>query len=100
MLDTRQSPDASEHATATVGQPYPVDTPSKDELLSRAKTLLGDSYQSLRQVAQALVKAKELHEASQAEMARAIGKSEAWVSQVLRWCRSGFTGESPFGPTT
>src|SRR5262249_6401371 len=38
--------------------------------------------------------------ASQTEMARSIGKSEAWVSRLLKWHRSGDKDESPFGPTT
>jgi len=75
-------------------------TPSEDELLSRAKDALDAGERSMRDAAEALGIAHELHGTSQAEMARAIGKSEAWVSQLLRWRRSGYEQESPFGPTT
>ncbi len=83
-----------------IEQPAGANMPSKDELLRRAKDAIGASDQSLHEAADALGDARALHNASQAEMARAVGKSEAWVSLLLRWRRAGYPGESPFGPTT
>jgi hypothetical protein len=77
-----------------------ANAPSKEELLGRAKAAIEASGQSLHDAAEALATAQELHGASQAEMARAVGKSEAWISMLLRWGRSGYKDESPFGPTT
>jgi hypothetical protein len=98
MLDVTHLGDTGIEATAT--QSIPVNTPSKEELFNRAKGAVEAGEQSLRDAAEALSVAQELHGASQAEMARAIGKSEAWVSQLLRWRKSGYSGDSPFGPTT
>jgi hypothetical protein len=77
-----------------------VNTPSEKELLSRAKSAVNTGEQSMRDAAEALGIAQELHDTSQAEMARAVGKSEAWISQLLRWRLSGYKSDSPFGPTT
>jgi hypothetical protein len=77
-----------------------VNMPTKDDLLRMAKEAIAAGDQSMHDAAEALATAQELHGASQAEMARAIGKSEAWVSLLLQWRRTGFKAESPFGPTT
>jgi hypothetical protein len=73
---------------------------TKEELFERAKAAVEAGQQSMREAAEALNTAQELHKVTQAEMARAVGKSEAWVSYLLRWRRSGYREESPFGPTT
>jgi hypothetical protein len=80
--------------------PTVANTTTKDQLLSQAKEAIETSDKSLHDAAEALAIAQELHGVSQAEMARAIGKSEAWVSRLLQWCREGYPGDSPFGPTT
>lgn len=77
-----------------------VNTPTKAELLNRAKAAIEAGDQSMHEAAEALAVAQEFHSASQADMARAIGKSEAWVSMLLQWRRAGYKDESPFGPTT
>lgn len=77
-----------------------VNSPSEEELLSRAKSAVDAGEQSMRDAAEALGIAHELHGTSQAEMARAIGRSEAWVSYLLQWRRSGYKDDSPFGPKT
>lgn len=87
-------------ATDTNAQSAAVNSPSEEELLSRAKSAVEAGEQSMHDAAEALGIAQELHGTTQADMARAIGKSEAWVSLLLRWRRSGYKGESPFGPTT
>ena len=79
---------------------FAVNTTTKAELLRRAKAAIDAVDQSMHDAAEALAVAQELHGASQAEMARAIGKSEAWVSLLLQWRRTGYKAESPFGPTT
>ena len=95
----RRSTCRTEHTTETTA-PFAVNTTTKADLLSRAKAAIEAGDQSLRDAAEALAVAQELHGASQAEMARAIGKSEAWVSYFLQWRRSGYPDESPFGPKT
>jgi hypothetical protein len=77
-----------------------VNSTTKEELLTRAKAAIDAGEQSLHDAAEALAVAQDLHGATQAEMARAVGKSEAWVSYLLRWRRSGYKDASPFGPTT
>jgi hypothetical protein len=100
MFDTALTPDASACAGETAAASSATNTPSKEELLSRAKEAVEAGEQSLRDAAEALGLAQELHGTSQAEMARAIGKSEAWASYLLRWRRSGYKDDSPFGPKT
>lgn len=73
---------------------------TKEELFEKARAAVDAGDQSMRQAAEALATAQELHGASQTEMARAVGKSQAWVSYLLRWHRSGCREDSPFGPTT
>jgi hypothetical protein len=79
---------------------FAVNTATKTELLNRAKAAIEAGDQSLKDAAEALAVAQERHGTSQAEMARAIGKSEAWVSMLLQWRRTGYKAESPFGPMT
>ena len=78
--------------------------PTEAELLDCAKAHVEDgnnaSRESFRQAAEALAQAKELHGTTQASMAKAVGMSEPWVSQLLTWRREGYQGTSPFGPTT
>jgi hypothetical protein len=95
-FDNLPSPRLDQSLADTVG----ANATTKDELLRSAKDAIEASDQSLREAAEALGVAQELHEATQAEMARAIGKSEAWVSRLLRWRRSDYKDESPFGPRT
>ena len=80
--------------------PNTANTIAKPERLRRAKAAVEAGEQSFHDAAEALGVAQELHGATQAEMARAIGRSEAWVSLLLRWRRLGYTDNSPFGPTT
>ena len=88
------------HTFETAESSIVVNSTTKAELLSRAKAAIDASEQSLHDAAEALAVAKELHGATQTEMARAVGKSEAWVSYLLQWRRSGYKDASPFGPTT
>ena len=78
--------------------------PSEAELLACAKAHVEDgnntSRESFRQAAEALAQAEDLHGTTQASMAKAVGMSESWVSQLLTWRREGYQGTSPFGPTT
>jgi hypothetical protein len=78
--------------------------PSEVELLACAKEHVEEgnnaSKESFRQAAEALAQAKELHGTTQASMAKGVGMSEPWVSQLLKWRLEGYQGRSPFGPTT
>jgi hypothetical protein len=90
--------DQLNRAGGTNSLPAVINTATKTDLLNRAKAAIEAGLQSFHDAAEALATAQELHRASQAEMARAIGKSESWVSLLLRWRRSGYKDESPFGP--
>jgi hypothetical protein len=72
-------------------------TTTKADLLSRAKDAIETGDQSLREAADALAVAQEDFNATQREIAQAIGKSVAWVNRLLRWRREGCPS-SPFGP--
>ena len=89
-----------DEAAETTAPSVAGNTTTKADLLSRAKAAIEAGDQSMREAAEALAVAQELHGASQSEMARTIGKSEAWVSLLLQWRRTGYKAESPFGPTT
>jgi hypothetical protein len=71
---------------------------TKDELLSRAKAAIDAGEQSLHVAAEALALAQDDFNATQREIASAVGKSPAWVNALLKWQRSGCKDDSPFGP--
>ena len=89
------SPAVTEVANSNLTNTIPL-----AELFSRAKTAIEAGYEFWRRAAEALAAAHEQHGVSQAEMASAIGRSEAWVSMLLRWRRLGYIEQSPFGATT
>jgi hypothetical protein len=99
-LEPALSEEEPAHPAETTAPSVAGNTTTKADLLSRAKAAIEAGDQSMCAAAEALAVAQELHGASQAEMARAIGKSDAWVSQLLQWRRTGYKAESPFGPTT
>jgi hypothetical protein len=74
--------------------------PTKAELLSRANASIEAARPSLREAAEALGTAQKEYSVSQREMAGAVSMSPAWVNALLQWRRSGYKGDSPFGPTT
>jgi hypothetical protein len=84
---------------APAASPAPNE-PTKEELFTTAKAAVDAGEQSMREAAEALATAQQLYSVSQAEMACVVGKSEAWVSRLLKWRRSGYREQSPFGPTT
>ena len=73
---------------------------TKAELLSRAKAAIEAGESFLRDAAEALALAQKAFNASQREIAEAIGRSASWVNRLLKWRRSGYKEYSPFGPTT
>ena len=79
--------------------PFAVNTATKTELLNRAKAAVEAGDQSMHDAAEALSSHRNFT-VPQVEMARAVGKSEAWISLLLQWRRAGHKAESPFGPTT
>ena len=79
------SPMASETATV-IGR-----------LLSQAK--LAIEADRPREAAAAMFIAHEKFGATQQEVAEAVGKSQAWVSCMLRWDREGLD-DTPFGPAS
>ena len=76
-----------------------VNTTTKGELLTRAKAAIEDGEQSLREAAEALALARDDFNASQREIAAAVGKSVAWVNRLLRWWDECCPG-TPFGPSS
>lgn len=77
--------------------PILANTTTKDELLGRAKDAIQDGDQSMREAAEALALARQDFNATQREMAAAVGKSVAWVNRLLQWGQEGCSG-TPFGP--
>jgi hypothetical protein len=75
----------------------PPNTTTETELLSRAREAIEAGESSLRIAAEALALAREDFKTTQREMAAAVGKSVAWVNQLLHWQREGCPG-TPFGP--
>ena len=73
---------------------------TKAELLSRAKAAIEAGESSVRDAAEALALAQNEFNATQREMAEAVGRSASWVNRLLKWRRSGYMEYSPFGPTT
>jgi hypothetical protein len=83
----------------TVNPPILANTTTKAELFSRAKDAIESGETSLRDAADALALAKENFDATQREMAEAIGRSASWVNRLLKWQQSSYKEYSPFGPT-
>src|SRR5271169_6543488 len=100
MLDPIHTTGTAADTAETTQPPIMANSTTKAELLRRAKAAIDAGDRSMHDAAEALAVAQELHGVSQAEMARAIGKSESWVSLLLQWRRTDYKAESPFGPTT
>ncbi len=99
MSDLIQTAEAADPAAKTLALSV-VHTTTKEELLSRARTAIEAGEQSMHDAADALGLAQEEHSATQREMAQAVGKSASWVNALLKWRRSGYKDDSPFGPKT
>lgn len=99
-LEERLPAPAAGPPTAAAACSNGANTTPLPELWSRANAAIKAGLELWREAAEALAAAQEQHEVTQAEMASAVGKSEAWVSMLLRWRRSGYEDESPFGPKT
>ncbi len=66
-------------------------------LLRRAKLAIESGETSLRAAAEDIA-AAQVHGATQRQIAKAVGKSAAWVNRLLAWRRSGYQDGTPFGP--
>jgi hypothetical protein len=66
-----------------------------DSLLKDAKRAIADGEASLQKAAECIAQAQG-EGATQREIAEAVGKSAAWVSQLLKWRGGGYEG-SAFG---
>jgi hypothetical protein len=66
-------------------------------LLSQARMAIeaGDK----REAAFAIFMVREMYDVTQQKIAAAVGKSQPWVSVMLRWHRKGFK-DTPFGPAS
>ena len=67
------------------------------ELLSHAKRAIEAGETSLRAAAEDIAAAQE-QGATQRQIAEAVGKSAAWVNQLLKWRHGGYRDVTPFGP--
>jgi hypothetical protein len=67
------------------------------ELLSRAKHAIDSGEASLHAAAEDIAAARE-QGATQRQIAKAVGKSAAWVNRLLRWRESGYQDGTAFGP--
>jgi hypothetical protein len=68
-----------------------------DRLLSQAK--LAIEADKPQEAAAAVFIAHEIYGATQQQSAAAVGRSQAWISCMLRWRREGLKG-TPFGPAS
>jgi hypothetical protein len=71
-------------------------TPSIAELLCRAKINILTGENHFRKAAEDIAAAAE-RGATQRKIAAGVGRSVAWVNQLLQWRESGYQ-ETPFGP--
>jgi hypothetical protein len=94
LTDTNTGPNGLH---GRVGPPA-HNTTTKAELLCRAKAAIEAGEQSLQEAAEALALARHDFNATQREIAAAVGKSVAWVNRLLRWWDDGCRG-TPFGPS-
>jgi hypothetical protein len=53
-----------------------------------------------REAAEHMYNAHDLYYETQQEIAAALGKSQGWVSRMIRWRRERFKDETPFGPAS
>lgn len=69
--------------------------------IAKEKADAGDraGVEHYRAAADALATTREVHKTTQAKMAEGIGRSQGYVSKLLKWHQQGCKG-SPFGPTT
>jgi HEAT repeat protein len=71
---------------------------TKAELLSRARAAIADGERSLRDAAETLALAQKDFDATQREMAEAVGRSASWVNRLLKMASIGIQGMQPVRP--
>jgi hypothetical protein len=69
-----------------------------DQQLSWAK--LSIAAGKPREAADFMFMAHQEYGASQQKIAAAVGKCQAWVGCMIRWCRERFKDDTPFGPAS
>jgi hypothetical protein len=67
------------------------------ELLGRAKHEIESGETSLHAAAEDIA-AAQAQDATQRQIAEAVGKSAAWVNRLLSWRQSGYCDTTAFGP--
>jgi hypothetical protein len=70
-------------------------TPKTKQHLSHAKRDIAAGTASFRSAANHIAAAIQVG-ATQAEAARAVGKSQPWVNRLLKWREGGFKEDGPF----
>lgn len=71
---------------------------SKSDLIAETKAMIVATDNTSRQIADNLATMQETYSMSQRQIAAAVGKSQKWVGEMLRWRREGFKDDTPFGP--
>jgi hypothetical protein len=95
-VERRTTAEIATHPEGTIAPLVETNTTTKAELLTRARDAVDAGSRSLHDAAEALGLAKEEHSASQREMAKAVGRSPAWINALLKWRLSGYMTASPF----
>src|SRR5438046_32541 len=68
-------------------------SPTKSELLLKAKTAIASGENCFREAAE-YIAAAQAEGATQRSIAAALGKSPAWVNRLLAWRAGGFIGDA------
>jgi hypothetical protein len=70
---------------------------SKADLIAETKAMVASINNTSRQVATNLATMRDRHGMTQHDIGNAMGKTQPWVSLMLKWHDDGFIEETPFG---
>ena len=70
---------------------------SKSDLIAETKAMVASINNASRQVATNLATMRDRHGMTQHDIGNAMGKTQPWVSLMLKWHDDGFIEETPFG---
>ena len=70
---------------------------SKADLIAETKAMVTSINNTSRQIATNLATMRDRHGMTQHDIGNAMGKTQPWVSLMLKWHDDGFIEETPFG---
>jgi len=70
---------------------------SKADLIAETKAMVTSINNTSRQIATNLATMRDRHGMTQHDIGNAMGKTQPWVSLMLKWHDVGFIEETPFG---